>query len=95
MTLIILENGVFFVFFVMGLRVALIMVAMFLGQQSRRNRDKLVAFECGFDPMRSSRSPFSFRFFLLALLFLIFDVEVVLIFSFCYRLKISFLTLSG
>lgn len=79
----------------MFLTVGLIIISIFLGQRSRRNRDKLVAFECGFDPIRRSRSPFSFRFFLLALLFLIFDVEVVLIFSFCYRLKISFLALSG
>nr|YP_009455676.1 NADH dehydrogenase subunit 3 [Lutraria maxima]AUH21202.1 NADH dehydrogenase subunit 3 [Lutraria maxima] len=63
-------------------------LAVVVGQRGRYTKDKLVAFECGFDPLSSCRSPFSFRFFVLALLFLIFDVEIVLIVSFCYSLKI-------
>nr|AGH15584.1 NADH dehydrogenase subunit 3 [Mactra antiquata] len=88
-------EGLFFLMFVLLLSVGLMLVSMVLGQRVRRNRDKLVAFECGFDPMSSSRAPFSFRFFVLALLFLIFDVEVVMIISFCYSLKIVFLSLSS
>lgn len=42
-------------------------------------KDKTSPFECGFDPLSKSRSPFSSHFFLLAVIFLVFDVELALI----------------
>nr|AFK27972.1 NADH dehydrogenase subunit 3 [Cornu aspersum] len=53
--------------------------------------NKLTSFECGFEPMAPPRRPFSVRFFLLVVLFLVFDVESVLLFPY---LSNNILTLS-
>nr|YP_010692619.1 NADH dehydrogenase subunit 3 [Centrotus cornutus]WBV77360.1 NADH dehydrogenase subunit 3 [Centrotus cornutus] len=52
---------------------------------------KMSPFECGFNPMSNKRMPFSIHFFMIAIIFLIFDVEIVIIMPMIYSMKYSML----
>uniref|UniRef100_UPI0030DFE0E6 NADH dehydrogenase subunit 3 n=1 Tax=Ctenothrips transeolineae TaxID=3045420 RepID=UPI0030DFE0E6 len=57
----------------------LMMLTIFISKKSKNFKEKSTPFECGFDFFNNARMPFSMRFFLIAIIFIIFDVEIILI----------------
>jgi NADH-quinone oxidoreductase subunit A len=52
----------------------------FLVAKQRPDKEKLSAYECGFEPFGDARGQFDVRFYLVAILFIIFDLEVAFLF---------------
>jgi len=70
----------------------LILGLSFVFSVQKPDPEKVSAYECGFDPFDDARSRFDVRFYLVAILFIIFDLEVTFLFPWAVSLhEVSFL----
>ena len=62
-----------------GIGIVLIVVGNVLGPK-RPSAAKLAPYECGFSAFENARSPFDVRYYLIAILFIVFDLEIAFVF---------------
>ena len=66
--------------------IAIMLVTHLLGPK-RKTKDKLETFECGIEAKGNARLPFSVKYFLVAILFVLFDVEVIFMYPWAVNFK--------
>ena len=71
---------------VLGFVITTMILTHVLGPR-RSSKAKLENFECGIEGMGNARSPFSVKYFLIAILFVLFDVEVIFMYPWAVNLK--------
>jgi NADH-quinone oxidoreductase subunit A len=69
-----------------GLAAAMI-AASFVAARQRPDSEKLSPYECGFEPFEDARIRFDVRYYLVAILFIIFDLEVAFLFPWAVSLR--------
>ncbi len=76
------------IYFIIASTLSVILLGLpFLFLSRRGDPEKISAYECGFDPFDDARSHFDVQFYLVAILFIIFDLEVTFLFPWALTLK--------
>ena len=76
---------IIFLVLALGLSSAFVLINFILSPK-KPDPEKLSAYECGFEPFEDSRMEFDVRFYLVAILFIIFDLEIAFLFPWAISL---------
>jgi NADH-quinone oxidoreductase subunit A len=74
-----------FLFIASGLSILMVVASLIVGKRAP-DKEKLAAYECGFDAFENARNKFDVRFYLVAILFIIFDLEIAFLFPWAVSL---------
>jgi NADH-quinone oxidoreductase subunit A len=77
------SNTLWFIFLCFILECILFIVS-YLVSPKNTNTEKLSAYECGFEPFDEARKTFDVHFYIVAILFIIFDLEIIFLFPWVY-----------
>ena len=75
-----------FLLFAIFLAFLIITLSYFLVVQSPET-EKLSTYECGFEPYEDSRNRFNVKFYIVAILFILFDIEIIFMLPWCISLS--------
>ena len=85
------------IYLVISTLLSLVILSLsFVFSTQKADPEKVSAYECGFDPFDDARARFDIRFYLVAILFIIFDLEIAFLFPWAISLgKIGILGFSS
>ncbi|MBV8051448.1 MAG: NADH-quinone oxidoreductase subunit A [Acidobacteriaceae bacterium] len=72
---------------VVGVLIPVTLIAAKLVRPENPNRVKLMPYECGIDPIGTSRGRYTVRYYIVAILFVVFDVETIFLFPWAVKFK--------
>lgn len=72
---------------VLGFGVTVLLISVLLGKSGKRTAAKDMAYECGMIPQGEAQPRFSVKFYLIAMLFILFDIEVVFLYPWAVNFK--------
>jgi NADH:ubiquinone oxidoreductase subunit 3 (subunit A) len=91
---LIAEYFLIFIFLIVSLVISIVVFGLsYILSSKSIDKEKLTAYECGFNPFEDARNQFDIRFYLVSILFIIFDLEVSFLFP--WAVTLSQLTLIG
>nr|YP_010478456.1 NADH dehydrogenase subunit 3 [Nesophrosyne makaihe]UVI59900.1 NADH dehydrogenase subunit 3 [Nesophrosyne makaihe] len=64
---------------ILSLMLIMLLLITSISKKSMVDNQSATPFECGFNPVSYTRLPFSIHFFLIAVLFLVFDIEIIMV----------------
>nr|YP_010330485.1 NADH dehydrogenase subunit 3 [Rhodella violacea]UNJ19093.1 NADH dehydrogenase subunit 3 [Rhodella violacea] len=75
------EYGSILVYFLLSTVISIILIVLsYILAVQKVDHEKITTYECGFNPFEDARSTFDVRFYLVAILFLVFDLEISFLF---------------